>query len=61
VPPGEVPPDSAQTSGLSEHQPHPRRRLTPATLTGIIAIAVFVVLFLATGVLLLLHIFGAFR
>jgi hypothetical protein len=30
-------------------------------MTGIIAIAVFVVLFLATGVLLLLHIFGAFR
>ena len=52
VRPGETPPDSAQTSGLSERQPPARRTYTPATIVGIVAIAIFVLLFVATGVLL---------
>ena len=55
VAPGATPPDSAQTSGLSEPEPRPRRRLTPATVIGLIAIGVFVLLFLATAILLLLN------
>ncbi|MDX1883960.1 DUF6480 family protein [Mycolicibacterium sp. 120270] len=52
VRPGETPPDSAQTSGLSEPQPRARRKYTPATVTGIVVIALFVLLFVAVGVLL---------
>lgn len=55
VAPGSTPPDSAQTSGLSEPEPRPRRRLTPTTLTGVILVALFAALFLATAVLLLLN------
>jgi hypothetical protein len=55
VRPGETPPDSAQTSGLSEPQPSARRRYTPATVAGIVAITVFVLLFVATAVLLVMN------
>lgn len=55
VTPGETPPDSAQTSGLSEPQPSARRKYTPATVAGIVAIAVFLLLFVATGVLLIVN------
>jgi hypothetical protein len=55
VAPGATPPDSAQTSGLAEPEPRPRRRLTPATIVGLLAIAVFVLLFVMTAVLLLLN------
>jgi len=54
VRPGETPPDSAQTSGLSEPQPRARHKYTPATVAGIVAVAVFVLLFIATGVLLVM-------
>lgn len=56
--PGETPPDSAQTSGLSDPQPTARRRYTPATVAGIVAVAVFVLLFVAVGVLLVADIIG---
>ena len=52
--PGETPPDSAQTSGLSDPQPRARRKYTPATVAGVVAIAIFVLLFVATGVLLVM-------
>jgi hypothetical protein len=55
VRPGETPPDSASTSGLSEPQPRARRKYTPATVAGIVAIALFVLLFVAVGVLLVLN------
>ena len=55
VAPGTTPPDSAQTSGLSEPEPRPKRRLTPATVVGLIAIAVFILLFVTAGILLLLN------
>ena len=53
VAPGATPPDSAQTSGLSESQPRPRRRLTPTVVASLIALAIFVLLFVVTGVWLL--------
>lgn len=55
VSPGATPPDSAQTSGLSEPEPPPRRRFTPAMVVGLIAIAVFLLLFVATAALLVLN------
>ncbi|MEZ0362166.1 DUF6480 family protein [Mycobacterium sp. pUA109] len=60
VAPGATPPDSAQTSGLSEPEPRPRGRLTPTTVAALIAISVFALVFLATAVLLVLHLSGAF-
>jgi hypothetical protein len=53
VAPGSTPPDSAQTSGLSEPEPTPRRRLTPAVIVSLVAIAIFVLLFVATAVSLI--------
>lgn len=58
VTPGATPPDSAQTSGLSEPEERPRRRLTPTAITGLIAVTILVLLFVATGVLLLLDMFN---
>ena len=55
VPPGSTPPDSAQTSGLGESAaPTARRKLSPAAVVSLIALAVFLSLFVATGVFLLL-------
>ncbi|GAA2558912.1 DUF6480 family protein [Mycolicibacterium diernhoferi] len=55
VPPGSTPPDSAQTSGLGEPAaPTARRKLSPAAVVSLIALAVFLSLFVATGVFLLL-------
>jgi Family of unknown function (DUF6480) len=58
VPPGETPPDSAQTSGSANADPPPRPR-SGAVLT-IIAIALLVALFVATAVLLVGRMFGLF-
>ena len=55
VTPGETPPDSAQTSGLSAHQPPPKRRVTPATVFSVITLTVFILLFVTTGVLIVLN------
>ncbi|MDV3128281.1 DUF6480 family protein [Mycobacterium sp. 21AC1] len=60
VAPGATPPDSGQTSGLGEPEPRPRRKLTPTSVTGLVALAVLVVLFVATGVLLILNMSGVF-
>lgn len=51
--PGETPPDSAQTSGLSEPQPTARHTFTPTSVVSFVAIAVFVLLFVVTGVAIL--------
>jgi hypothetical protein len=53
VAPGSTPPDSAQTSGLSHPEPTPRHRFTPTLIVSLIAIAVFVLLFVATAVWLI--------
>jgi hypothetical protein len=42
---------------LSEPQPPIRRRFTPTTVVSIVAIAVFVLLFVATGVVLVVNLF----
>lgn len=55
VAPGSTPPDSAQTSGLGEPEPRPRRKLTPTAVVSLIALALFLSLFIATGVLLLVN------
>ena len=55
VPPGSTPPDSAQTSGLGEPEPRPRRKLTPTAIVSLIALALFLALFIATGVYLLFN------
>jgi hypothetical protein len=55
VTPGETPPDSAQTSGLSEHQPPPKRRVTPASVVSLIVATVFILLLVVTGVLIVLN------
>lgn len=52
VPPGSTPPDSAQTSGLSEQQPRPKRRMTPLAVTSLIAVGIFVLLFVVVAVAL---------
>ncbi|WP_081290983.1 DUF6480 family protein [Mycobacterium asiaticum] len=50
VAPGSTPPDSAQTSGVSESQPIPNRRLTPLAIASIVMVAIFVALFVAVAV-----------
>jgi Family of unknown function (DUF6480) len=53
VAPGSTPPESAQTSGLSEPDPRPRHRFTPTAIASLVALAVFLLLFVATAVYLL--------
>jgi Family of unknown function (DUF6480) len=53
VAPGSTPPDSAQTSGLSHQEPTPRHRFTPTLIASLVAITVFVLLFVATAVWLI--------
>jgi hypothetical protein len=52
VAPGSTPPDSAQTSGLSAPQPRPTKKFTPAVVVSLIALAVFILLFAATALVL---------
>jgi Family of unknown function (DUF6480) len=52
VPPGSTPPEAAQTSGLSEPQPRARHRLSPSAGAGLIAVGVFVLVFVVAGVLI---------
>jgi hypothetical protein len=56
VEPGDTPPDSGETSGLSAAQPPARRKYTPATVAGIAAVVLFALLFVVVAVLLLAHI-----
>jgi Family of unknown function (DUF6480) len=57
VSPGSTPPDSAQTSGLGEPEPRPRRKLTVTAVLSLVALVAFIALFVATGVYLLTDIF----
>jgi hypothetical protein len=52
VAPGSTPPDSAQTSGLSYQQPRARRRFSPTVIASLVALAIFVLLFAATALIL---------
>lgn len=58
VPPGMTPPDSSQTAGVTEPEPRPRHRYTPATIAGVIAVALFALLFITTAVVLALDVLG---
>jgi hypothetical protein len=52
---GGTPPASAQTSGLSEPSPRPRHRYTPTQIATLIALAIFILVFAATAVGLIVH------
>ena len=60
VAPGDTPPDSAQTSATPNPDPPARQRLTPTSVVTFVAIGLFVLLFVATAVLLVLKIAGVF-
>jgi Family of unknown function (DUF6480) len=53
VSPGSTPPDSAQTSGLSEPEPPATGKFSPAVIVSLVAIAVFVLLFASTVLVLI--------
>lgn len=54
VAPGDTPPDSAQTSGLGEPEPRPRHKLTPTAVVSMITLAVFIAVFAAAAIFLLI-------
>lgn len=60
VPPGETPPDSAQTSATANRDPTAGRNLTPRAVLGFVAIALFAVLFAVITVVLVIELLAAF-
>lgn len=58
VPPGEIPPDSAQTSATANADPTAGRNLNPRNALGIMAIVLFVLLFAVVAVLLIVQMVG---
>lgn len=58
VPPGETPPDSAQTRATANPDPTAGRNLTPRAVITFVAVAVFVLLFVATAVFLVIGMIG---
>ena len=60
VRPGSTPPDSAQTPGLSEHEPRTSWSFPPTGIATMVVIGVIVVVFVAIAVLLVLDIVGVF-
>lgn len=59
VAPGATPPAAAQTSGVAEPDPPARGRFTPTGIVSVIAVCVFVVIFIAVAVLLVMKMVGA--
>jgi hypothetical protein len=60
VRPGSTPPDSAQTSGLSEHEPRTSWSFPPTGIATMVVIGVIVVVFATIAILLVLDIAGVF-
>ncbi|CKI17706.1 DUF6480 family protein [Mycolicibacterium smegmatis] len=60
VAPCATPPDSAQTSGLGEPAPRPKHKITPTAAVSGIGLVLFLALFIAAGVLLILNMTGVF-
>ncbi len=60
VPPGETPPDSAQTSATSNADPAAGRNLTPRAVVTFVAIGLFAALFAVTAVVLVMELLAAF-
>ncbi|TRW86275.1 hypothetical protein FK535_07370 [Mycolicibacterium sp. 018/SC-01/001] len=56
VPPGEISPQSAQTSASKNPDPTAGRNLNPRAIVGIAAIVVFVALFAAVAIVLIIQI-----
>ncbi|PQE01737.1 hypothetical protein CYL16_06715 [Mycobacterium sp. EPG1] len=56
VAPGDTPPDSAQTSATSNRDPAAGRNLTPRAVVTFVVVLLFVALFIATGIYLLVSI-----
>ncbi|VEG44770.1 Uncharacterised protein [Mycolicibacterium flavescens] len=54
VPPGSTPPDSDQISGVGAVESRPRHRWTPTAVVSVIALAIFLLLFLAVVVSVIL-------
>lgn len=50
VPPGSTPPDSSSTAGIGAVQRRPKSRITPTAVVSLVAIAIFVLLFLVVWV-----------
>jgi Family of unknown function (DUF6480) len=59
VAPGDTPPDSDQLSATSNPDPPARHRMTPTSTVSLVALALFVLLFLAVAVLLIARMTGA--
>lgn len=55
VPPGETPPDSAQSSATSNADPTAGRNLTPRAVVTFVAIGLFAALFAVTAVVLVMQ------
>jgi hypothetical protein len=58
VRPGDTPPDSAQTSATANPDPTAGRNLNPRAVVTFVAVGLFVLLFVATAVYLLVDILG---
>ena len=50
VPPGETPPDSSSTAGVGAIPDPPRTTVTPTAVISLVAIVIFVLLFLSVVV-----------
>ena len=55
VDPGSTPPDTGSTADVEERQAPPSSRFTPVAIAGLVAIAVFVLLFLVVAVVLVIQ------
>lgn len=60
VPPGEISPQSAQTSATKNPDPTAGRNLNPRTAVGVASIVVFIVIFAAVAIVLVMQLSGAF-
>jgi hypothetical protein len=58
VTPGATPPDSDQMSGIGKVEENPRHRITPGSVTTVVAVAVFALIFVAVAVGLILNMTG---
>jgi hypothetical protein len=60
VPPGEISPQSAQTSASKNADHVAGRNLNPRTAFGVVTIAVFAAIFAAVAIVLIIQLWSAF-
>ncbi|MGP4055707.1 DUF6480 family protein [Mycobacterium sp. 4D054] len=58
VSPGDTPPDSAQTRATANPDPAAGRNLTPRAIITFVVVGLFVLLFVATAIFLLIDVVG---